>query len=146
MRTWKLTGVIATLIITLSFPIYLLRVYYFSNPQTPSSITLENSFTGSSKCADCHRKAYDKWKDSHHDHAMENANKKTVLGDFNNTLYTNNGITSRFYKKGERFFVNTQGEEGKMKEYEITHTFGWYPLQQYLIPFKGGRLQCLPIA
>ena len=25
-------------------------------------------------------------------------------------------------------------------------TFGWFPLQQYLVPFPGGRLQCLPIA
>jgi tetratricopeptide (TPR) repeat protein len=33
-----------------------------------------------------------------------------------------------------------------MKDFEITHTFGWYPLQQYLVPFDGGRLQCLPIA
>jgi predicted CXXCH cytochrome family protein len=33
-----------------------------------------------------------------------------------------------------------------MQEFEITHTFGWYPLQQYLVPFPGGRLQCLPIA
>ena len=33
-----------------------------------------------------------------------------------------------------------------MGEFEITHTFGWYPLQQYLVPFPGGRLQCLPMA
>jgi Tfp pilus assembly protein PilF len=33
-----------------------------------------------------------------------------------------------------------------MSDFEITHTFGWYPLQQYLVPFPGGRLQCLPIA
>jgi tetratricopeptide (TPR) repeat protein len=33
-----------------------------------------------------------------------------------------------------------------MGDFEITYTFGWYPLQQYLVPFPGGRLQCLPIA
>lgn len=33
-----------------------------------------------------------------------------------------------------------------MGDFEITHTFGCYPLQQYLVPFDGGRLQCLPIA
>jgi Tfp pilus assembly protein PilF len=32
-----------------------------------------------------------------------------------------------------------------MDDFEITHTFGAYPLQQYLIPFPGGRLQCLTI-
>jgi hypothetical protein len=29
---------------------------------------------------------------------------------------------------------------------QVTHTFGYTPLQQYLVPFDGGRLQCLPIA
>ncbi len=33
-----------------------------------------------------------------------------------------------------------------MGEFEITHTFGWFPLQQYLVPFPGGRLQTLPLA
>ena len=33
-----------------------------------------------------------------------------------------------------------------MEEFEISHTFGWYPLQQYLVPFSKGRLQCLPVA
>jgi tetratricopeptide (TPR) repeat protein len=42
--------------------------------------------------------------------------------------------------------VATQGPGGEMDDFEITHTFGWFPLQQYLIPFPGGRLQTLPIA
>jgi tetratricopeptide (TPR) repeat protein len=33
-----------------------------------------------------------------------------------------------------------------MGESEITHTFGFEPLQQYLVPFPGGRLQALWIA
>ncbi|MCK7517530.1 MAG: hypothetical protein MZV64_07305 [Ignavibacteriales bacterium] len=31
-------------------------------------------------------------------------------------------------------------------EFQITHTFGVRPLQQYLIPFEKGKYQCLPIA
>ena len=77
---------------------------------------------------------------------MDVASEKTVLGNFDNAVVEIHGMTSRFYKKGDRFFVNTQGPEGKVGEFEITHTFGWYPLQQYLIPFPGGRWQCLPIA
>ncbi len=70
----------------------------------------------------------------------------TVLGDFNDAVFENEGITTRFYRKGEKFFVNTQGPDGAMGDFEITHTFGVYPLQQYLLPFPGGRLQCLTIA
>ena len=33
-----------------------------------------------------------------------------------------------------------------MGDFEITHTFGVEPLQQYLVPFPGGRLQALWIA
>jgi hypothetical protein len=42
--------------------------------------------------------------------------------------------------------VRTDGPDGKLTDYEISHTFGLYPLQQYLIPFPGGRYQVLPIA
>ena len=33
-----------------------------------------------------------------------------------------------------------------MAEFEITYTFGHDPLQQYLVPFPGGRLQALSLA
>jgi predicted CXXCH cytochrome family protein len=42
--------------------------------------------------------------------------------------------------------VRTDGPDGKLTDYEIAYTFGVYPLQQYLIPFPGGRYQMLPIA
>jgi len=68
------------------------------------------------------------------------------LGDFNDAEFTLHGVTSRFYAKDDKYFVHTNGPGGEMGDFEITHTFGWYPLQQYLVPFAGGRLQCLPIA
>ena len=77
---------------------------------------------------------------------MSVACDSTVLGNFNNAEFTYNGKTSKFYKRGGRFFVFTEGVEGKMVEYEISHTFGVRPLQQYLIPFEKGKYQCLPIA
>ncbi|MBW1860538.1 MAG: tetratricopeptide repeat protein [Deltaproteobacteria bacterium] len=98
------------------------------------------------KCLDCHKKEYDKWLDSHHDHAMDVANEKTVLGDFDNAVFEIHDVESRFYRKDGQYFVFTQGPGGEMSEFEVTHTFGWYPLQQYLVPFPGGRWQCLPIA
>jgi predicted CXXCH cytochrome family protein len=145
MNGWKITGFIATILIVLSVPLYLLKTVYLT-PVMDSRSVEQYNFAGSLKCADCHRPEYDKWFDSHHDHAMEIAGEKTVLGDFNNVLFESHGVTSRFFRKGDKFFVHTQGPGGEMKDFEITHTFGWYPLQQYLVPFEGGRLQCLPIA
>jgi predicted CXXCH cytochrome family protein len=45
-----------------------------------------------------------------------------------------------------KFFVNTDGPDGKLRDYEIKYTFGVYPLQQYLVEFPDGRLQALSIA
>jgi tetratricopeptide (TPR) repeat protein len=143
MKSWKITGLIATLIIILSIPAYMLKETYFPRLSAPSD---EATFAGSKKCMDCHRAEYDLWQNSHHDRAMAVAGGTTVLGDFNNAVVEFHGVSSRFHRKDKRFFVYTQGPDGKMGEFEITHTFGWYPLQQYLVPFPGGRLQCLPIA
>jgi len=76
---------------------------------------------------------------------MEKVDESTVLGDFNDAVFEIHGVESRFYRREGRYFVHTQGPDGAMGDFEITHTFGWYPLQQYLVPFPGGRLQCLPI-
>jgi len=146
MNSWNLTGCIATLVIVLSFPIYYLKVECGRTPEYGSAREPAATFVGSKKCKDCHQKAYDQWQSSHHDRAMDVANEHTVLGDFNNAVFEYYGATSRFYRKDGRFFVHTRGPGGKMADFEITHTFGWYPLQQYLVPFPGGRLQCLPIA
>ncbi len=146
MNGWKITGITAAFLIILSVPLYLIKTVYLSPRWDGKPPVIKYDFTGSLKCADCHRKEYDKWMDSHHDHAMETAGSNTVLGDFNDALFTSHGVTSRFFRKDDRFFVNTRGIGGRMQDFEITYTFGWYPLQQYLVPFSEGRLQCLPIA
>ena len=74
---------------------------------------------------------------------MDIATDSTVLGDFNNTEFEFNGVTSKFYKKDGKFYVFTNGPGGELDEFEITHTFGFTPLQQYLVPFENGRYQCL---
>ena len=146
MKNWKIAGFLATIIIIFSFPLHYLKEEYGRAP--PSGVAPEpvGTFVGSKKCEACHRKTYEKWQNSHHDQAMDIANERTVLGDFNNAVFEIQGKASRFYRKEGGFFVYTSGPDGKMAEFEITHTFGWYPLQQYLVPFPGGRLQCLPIA
>lgn len=109
-------------------------------------IKTKAEFVGSQTCIECHKKEYDDWMGSDHQLAMDRPNPKSVVGDFNNTSHTFNGFTSKFYKKGDKYFVYTQGTEGKAEEYEIAYTFGVHPLQQYAIAFEKGRYQMLPIA
>jgi len=77
---------------------------------------------------------------------MQLAGKFTVLGNFNNVTLTHFGVTSAFYRNGDKFMVRTEGPNGKLRNYEIKYTFGVDPLQQYLVEFPGGRLQVLGMA
>lgn len=103
-------------------------------------------YVGSEACGSCHKIEFAEWRQSQHAKAMQHANAATVLGDFNDASYLYNGITTRFFMKGGRFFVNTDGPDGQMADYEIGYTFGLDPMQQYLIEFSDGRMQALSIA
>ena len=111
-----------------------------------SSTADEAGYLGVKVCAECHQQEADLWRDSYHDRAMKEATPKTVLGDFNAAEFTAHGVTSRFYQRDGRFMVRTDGPDGKIQDYPIRYTFGWYPLQQYLIEFPGGRFQALGLA
>ncbi|MDJ0958914.1 MAG: tetratricopeptide repeat protein [Arenicellales bacterium] len=109
-------------------------------------VTADSSYVGVTACTQCHADQVQAWRGSHHDLAMQKATEATVLGDFNNAEFTHFGVTSRFYTEGERFYVNTEGPDGRLADFEIKYTFGIHPLQQYLVEFDGGRLQALSVA
>ena len=86
------------------------------------------------------------WQGSHHQLAMQEAGPTSVLGDFSDTTFTASGVTSRFFTSNGKYFVNTDGPNGDLADYQIRYTFGVTPLQQYLIEFPDGRIQALSIA
>ena len=106
----------------------------------------EATYVGDKACIQCHNKEFHEWKGSHHDLAMKEPNDKTVVGDFNHATFELHGVKSSFYKKGDKFFIKTDGEDGKLHEYEVKYTFGVYPLQQYLLEFPNGKYQVPDIA
>lgn len=69
---------------------------------------------------------------------MQPANDSTVLGDFNDASVADGALTSRFFRRGDKFMVRTDGPDGTLHDYEIKFTFGVSPLQQYLIEMPGG--------
>ena len=103
-------------------------------------------YVGRGTCAQCHQNEHDEWLGSHHDLAMALPTDETVLGDFSGVDFEHLGLTARFYKDGDRFMVRTEGPDGKLHDYPVAYTFGYDPLQQYLIEFPGGRYQSLTIA
>ena len=114
-----------------------------SSKQPP---TLGAKFVGAAECATCHAGENALWRGSHHQSAMQLAADSTVLGDFKNASFSNNGITSTFFRRESKFMVRTDGPDGALHDYEIKYTFGVAPLQQYLIAMPGGRSQALGIA
>ncbi len=103
----------------------------------------DNTYVGEQSCKSCHQAEYHHWEQSDHFKAMQVATDSTVLGDFNNRPFNADGISSRFFKEGANFYVNTQGKDGKNANYEVSYTFGFYPLQQYLVDFPDGKKQVL---
>lgn len=103
-------------------------------------------YVGSTACAGCHADAYRHWQGSQHAHAMQVATPQTALGDFDGATIRSGGDSWRFFRRDGRLFVRTEGPQDSDADFEIAYTFGVDPLQQYLVPLPGGRLQALTVA
>ncbi|MDX1638758.1 MAG: multiheme c-type cytochrome, partial [Balneolaceae bacterium] len=106
----------------------------------------KSEFVGLETCQTCHPEQVNTWKGSQHDYAMKQATGDYVRADFGDVTVTHRERTYRFYKENERFMVDAPGPDGTTQTYEIIYTFGWEPLQQYLVEFGRGKLQALNIA
>lgn len=125
---------------------------YISVSETEKSIFLsgkqipDSSFLGDETCKTCHAGEFKEWEGSHHDMAMQEVSETSILGDFNNQTFKSQGVVSKFFKKDDDFYTNTEGPDGKNHDYKIEYAFGVTPLQQYIVKFPNGHYQCLRTA
>ena len=145
LRIWEAAAFVALAALVVAVPVYVARESNRRRAE-PGADAAPATFLGRDACIDCHPEEYESWTGSDHDKAMAEATGETVSGDFDDATFEHNGIVSRFYRRDGRYFVATQGPGGTMAEFEIEYTFGFEPLQQYLVRFPGGRLQALSIA
>ena len=96
---------------------------------------VQATFVGGQACVECHATETHLWRGSDHDRAMDVATDDTVLGDFEDATFTRHGITSRMFRRDGKFFMNTEGPDGQMADFEIKYVFGVRPLQQYMVEF-----------
>ena len=115
-------------------------------PAAPASAPVAATFVGSDRCKLCHADQSTAWATSQHALAMQHASASTVRGDFNDARFTFDGVTSHFTRRAGKFYVRTDGPDGKPAEFEVKYTFGVEPLQQYLVELPGGRLQALALS
>ncbi|WP_019400954.1 MULTISPECIES: tetratricopeptide repeat protein [unclassified Chelatococcus] len=111
----------------------------------PASGASHSAYVSDVACAGCHAVAYDAWRTSHHFHAMEVPDEASVRGDFGGAAFVDAHARYRFFRRDGRYFVEVAGGAGAV-EHEVRYTFGWEPLQQYLVEGERGRLQALTIA
>ena len=95
----------------------------------------EPQYVGRQTCIQCHQPQHEKWTGSHHDLAMDRATDETVLADFNDAELAHHGITSRMFRREGRFFINTEGPDGQLADFEVKYVLGVTPLQQYMVEF-----------
>ena len=114
------------------------------NATTPESTAVVDRFLGSESCGTCHEAEYAAWQNSHHELAMQIADERSVLADFNDAALEYYGTSTQFRRDDANFVVRTPDQNGQAADFKVTHTFGIEPLQQYLVELPGGRLQALP--
>jgi len=111
-----------------------------------ADISQNHRFVGGQTCQSCHAQEWEDWLGSHHDYAIAEADEESVRADFENSEFQDGEYTYRFFREGEEYKVEAPGPDGQMQIYDISYTFGWEPLQQYLIDFGKGKMQALQIA
>ena len=89
--------------------------------KTPATAKVEveppaTSYVGTAACVACHATEAAAWRDSHHAKAMQPATADTVLGDFHDATFRYGGLTSRFSTRDGRYFVTTDGADGRLAE------------------------------
>ena len=123
-----------------------LRLIFVFSVLLPAVGWTAPQYVGQQACQECHQEEHEAWQGSHHQLAMQEANVDTVLGNFQQARFSKDGVTTTFFRDGERFMVNTDGPDGDLVDYPVSYVFGVYPLQQYMINFPQGKIQVLDIA
>ena len=140
------------LIILLLVACVAIGTYLFSDWYSTRPLNEARNYVGRDSCVQCHQAQATLFHGSDHDLAMDLANDETVLADFNNQQLEHYGITSRMYRDGKKFMVQTDGPDGKLADFEVKYVFGVRPLQQYMVeierpadakPNEIGRIQVL---
>ncbi len=103
-------------------------------------------YVTSAVCQDCHSDTYQQWQGSHHQLAMQVASADTVLGNFADQTVDSSADPIRFTALDGQFQATMLNGNSQLETLTVTHTFGVYPLQQYLVDTAGGRKQALTVA
>jgi predicted CXXCH cytochrome family protein len=105
------------------------------------SLQTQTIFIGSAACKQCHSSEYKDWLSSDHYLAMQEANNSSFLGLLNSSPIKLDGVVNQVYAKDHQYLLKTKETNGSENTYTLSYTFGYFPLQQYLVKTERGQLQ-----
>ncbi len=101
-------------------------------------------YVGPDSCAACHRETYDPWSESAHALSMRPADRETVLGDFDDAVFSDGGTDWSFHTREDRFLAVRKDAAGE-RVFEVDYVVGFDPIQQYVVRDGEGRRGILPV-
>jgi predicted CXXCH cytochrome family protein len=114
-------------------------------------------------CVKCHEAHHDSWHRSYHRTMTREATPENVKGDFNDASLQYLGVTSRMYRRGNRFFIYTvdlvweekiaqkglsfqEAGPPQLREYSVDRLVGSHWSQQLFHRDELGQYLRLPLA
>jgi len=110
----------------------------------PTSATA--TYVGTALCGECHPNEAKAHRGSDHDRAIEVPGPHSVEAPFSGESFAHDGATTTFSKTGEGYFITTWGADGHARKVRVAYSFGFDPLQQFLVDAGQGRLQAFTVA
>ena len=107
-------------VLVLAFAAGIAADYWFGLPEDAAA-----TYVGRQSCVQCHQAQAKLWNGSHHDLAMDLATSQTVLASFNNQELEHHGVSSRMFQKQGKYFVRTDGPDGKPGDFEVKIRSKW---------------------
>lgn len=153
LLTWLQIGVKSTKM-SKKIPYYLLPILLLpwlwqscDEENVKQQLVDENpTFVGSNSCSNCHAQETKSWGESHHFHSMELATNTTVKAPFKGEKVNIDEVKYEFLHDTSGYYAHITEKKQPTQIFKIEYTFGFYPLQQYLVELPNGKLQTLRVS
>ncbi len=112
----------------------------------PDSVVFKR-YAGSKSCKECHRAAYDQWKQSHHGLAERPVSPQKEGDAFRPAHTVKHGTqTSQIRATNDTYQIIANAAEDKKRSFTVERVIGTEPLKQFLVPIGDGRYQATELA
>ena len=117
-------------VFVLAFAAGIAADYWFGLPEEATA-----TYVGRQSCVQCHEQQARHWTGSHHDLAMDLATARRCWRISTNRSCRITASRAACSREEGKYFVHTDGPDGKLADFEVKYVFGVTPLQQYMVEF-----------